>query len=122
MIDGLDAKVRRLSRRMDLDLRAVESNHARVRLVRSRNDLDESRFARAVVAGERDNLGRIDLEIHAGQRVYGAEALRDALEFKDWDGGVCADASVPHGRFHSRRSVTTCKDPLLACPCRAPPW
>ena len=122
LIDGLDAKMRGLSRRVDLDLRAVESDHARIRLVRPRDDLDESRFAGAVVAGERDNLGRIDLEIHAGQRVNRSEALRDALEFKDWRGAVYADAPVPHRRFHSRRSVRTCKARLLACPCRAPPW
>ena len=44
------------------------------------DDLDQRRFAGAVVAEERDNLAATDGEADAAQRFDGAEMLGDALK------------------------------------------
>ena len=62
---------------------AVDEDRPLVGQVRPRDALDQRRLAGAVVADERDDLGRVDLEVDVGQRLDRAEALRDSFQLDD---------------------------------------
>ena len=81
---------------MDLDLRAIESNDAGIGRMRAGDDLYERRFSRAIVARERHHFGRIDLEIHLGERFDSAEMFRYPLQFQDRNGSGRGAAPTLH--------------------------
>ena len=58
------------------------------------DDLDQSRFARAVVADERDDFACVDLEVEFLDRDHAAEILVDVLQREDGVGAVRAKASL----------------------------
>ena len=62
------------------DRLAAERHGAGARLMHAGQDLDERRFARAVVADERDDLAGMNVEIDVGQRRDRAEMLGDAAQ------------------------------------------
>ena len=83
LVDGLDAEPRRVARRVDLRLVALDEDRPGVGQVRPRDALDQRRLAGAVVADERHDLAGVHLEVDVRQRLHGAEALRDAAQLED---------------------------------------
>ena len=79
-----------------LDVRglAEEPELARVGEVHARDGLDQRRLAGAVVADQGDDLAGVDVEVHVGERLHGAEALVDAVQVED---------RVAHSRCSFRR-------------------
>jgi hypothetical protein len=65
--------------RGEIDRRAVHADLALARRMSAGEDLDEGRLARPVVADQRQHFTGADLEVDAGERGEGAEALADAL-------------------------------------------
>ena len=55
----------------------VEQQSPGARLVSARQTLDEGRFARTIIAQNRENLTRMDIHIDVRERLQGAEALGD---------------------------------------------
>ena len=82
LVDGLDPEPVGVARVADRHLPALEAVAPAVGGLRAGDGLDQRGLAGAVVAHERDDLARVDLEVDVGERLDGAEALRDpdALE------------------------------------------
>src|ERR1700722_1265212 len=83
LVNGLDAVLSSLVRRCEGDRFAAQQNLARIVPEDARNRLDDGGLARAVVASERDDLARVDVERHPAQRLNGAEGLRDIPDGQD---------------------------------------
>ena len=84
LIDRLDAEAARLGDRPVVHALAVEVNFAAgIGGVKAHHDLDQGRFARAVVAEQADDLPPVDLEVDAGQRTDFSKRLGDVSEFDD---------------------------------------
>ena len=79
LVDDLDPERGGVLRAVDRDRLALEEDLARVDRVDPGDALDERRLAGAVVADERHDLARRDVEVDLVERLDGAEALRDAL-------------------------------------------
>ena len=78
--DGGDAEVERGAGLGQRDGLAVESDRAGARRMHAGEDLDQRRFAGAVVADQRHDLAGVHVEVDVGQRRDGAEILRDAAQ------------------------------------------
>jgi len=79
LVDEHDAeRFGRAVRRQD-DRLAVEQDGAGACLFEARQDLDQRRLARAVLAHQRMHLARKHVEIHAEQHLDVAERFRDSL-------------------------------------------
>ena len=83
LVDDLDPELRRVLRAADRDRLAVEQHLAVVHPVDAGDALDERRLAGAVVADERHDLARPNLEVDVGQGLHGAERLRDAAKLEE---------------------------------------
>ena len=79
LVDRADAGRLRLLRRGELDGLAVEQDLAGILPVIAGQDLDQGRLAGAVLADQRMNLARLDLERGRAQRRDAGEALVDAV-------------------------------------------
>src|ERR1700730_10435639 len=62
------------------DKNSVESNLARIRLVEAGEQLEESRFARTVAAGNEDELAGPQGKVHGSDLEYGLGRLLDVAE------------------------------------------
>jgi hypothetical protein len=62
---------------------AFEKDLAGVRDVDAGDGLDEGRLAGTVVADQRYDFGRIDIEVHIRQRLHGAKVLADVAELQE---------------------------------------
>ena len=82
LVDGLDPEPVGVARVADRHLAALEAVAPAVGRLRAGDGLDQRGLAGAVVAHQRDDLARVDLEVDVDERLDGAEALRDpdALE------------------------------------------
>jgi len=80
LIDRRDPDVGGVRGRVDPHLLAVEDELALVGRPHAGDRLDERRLPSAVVAHERDDLPRVDGELHLGQRLHGAEPLGDSFQ------------------------------------------
>ena len=65
------------------DCFAADVERAAVGLVGAGDDLDERGFARAVLAEQRVDFARLQLERHALQRADGAEGFADVGELEE---------------------------------------
>jgi hypothetical protein len=61
----------------------VETNNSVRGMKIARDDLDQGRFACAVVAHQTNDVARVDGEVDLGQCAYRAEILADALQLQD---------------------------------------
>ena len=77
LVHDLDPEPRRVLRRVYGDLAPLEDHLAAVRPVCAGDALDERRLAGAVVADERHDLARPDVEIDLRQSLHRAERLGD---------------------------------------------
>src|SRR6185437_8999923 len=91
LVDDLDPEARRDLRAADVHLAPLEEDLAVVRHVRAGDALDQRRLAGAVVADERHDLARTQLEVDVGERLDRAEGLRDPAELEKGGGGVAHD-------------------------------
>ncbi len=89
LVHDLDPELRRVLRPVDVHLLAAEEDLAGVVAVDAGDALDERRLSGAVVADERHDLARAHLEVDVGQRLHGAERLREVADLEEW--------SVAHG-------------------------
>ena len=82
LIDRLDRQIVRHADRVfaRLDFAVADEDLARGRRKHAGHDLDQRRFAGAVVADEPDDLVASDREIDVAQRVHGAKILLHAFE------------------------------------------
>src|SRR5690606_11331117 len=83
LVHDLDAEVRGVARRVQVDDLALEAHLAAVVGLHTGDSLDEGRLAGTVVADERGDLAGVRLEVDALQHADGAEALHDAGEFDE---------------------------------------
>ena len=83
LIDGLDAGSPRVAWRVEVRALAVEEDLALVGLQRPRERFDQCGLAGAVVADNREDLSRVQLEIGSIQRDDVSVALDDSARFKD---------------------------------------
>src|SRR5690606_39128864 len=67
-----------------LALLLVHLQRALVRTVHAGDDLDQGRFAGAVLANQRVNLARQHVKAYTGERLDAWEAPADVRQFKDW--------------------------------------
>ena len=70
LIDRRDARAARVVGRGKIDLRPVDENRADVRLVDPGHDLDQGRFAGAVLSEQRMDFARTHVERHARERAH----------------------------------------------------
>jgi hypothetical protein len=80
LVDRCNTGSQRAPRGAEVRRAPFDLDHARVRLVRTRDHADEARFARAVVAADRQDLALRDVEVDAAQRLDGAVPLAYAGE------------------------------------------
>ena len=85
-----------MTRGVDLDLHAIETNYAGIGLVRACDDLYQRRFARAIVSRERHDLGWVDFEVHLRERFDGAKMFRNPLELQNRNGSGVGAAPTIH--------------------------
>jgi hypothetical protein len=76
--DQGDPGVERVARARERVLLAGEDDAAGVRADHAGDDLRQRRLARAVLAGEGEDLAAVDRRVDVGERLHGAEALGDA--------------------------------------------
>src|SRR6516165_4249824 len=81
-MDGADAGGERVARRGKFDRPAVEEDATRIRPVEAGDDLDQRRFAGAVLAHERMDLARAELERDAIERPHAGEGFADRIDLK----------------------------------------
>ena len=84
LIDGLDAGVPRLHRRLEVHRLALERDLAVVGDHGAGNRLDERRFAGAVVADDGEDFARIEIEIGMVEGGDTAIALDEAARCRGW--------------------------------------
>ncbi len=82
LIDRRDAGAAGIVRSGKSGLRAVDQDRALGRLDDARHDLDERRFARAVLAKQRVNLAGAHVERDAVQRAHAGKDFFDVAHFK----------------------------------------
>src|SRR6185437_2412425 len=78
LVDGDDAEPLRVLRRGEGRRLAVQRNRAGVRLLRARQDLQQRRFAGAVLAKQRVDFAGGDFEPHIVKRLHAGKALADS--------------------------------------------
>src|SRR5262245_33335678 len=83
LVDDLDSALARLGRPREDGGRPVDQQRARAGREVAGDDLDQCRFAGAVVAHEPDHLARRDGQRDVVERVDGAEVLRQPAAFQD---------------------------------------
>ena len=93
LIDGLDAELTRVDRGLEVGRLAVDLERALVRAQRARQALHERRLAGAVVAHQRHDLARRDLERDVVERGDVAEELGDVVGRQRGTGGDGAHPS-----------------------------
>ena len=92
LIDHRDAVSPSQSRAGDMDLLAVETDFAPGRHDRPREDLDQRRFAGAVLSQDRVNLAATQVEVDVLQRGDAAIGLSDASHLEERRLGLRRDA------------------------------
>ena len=110
LVDDLDPELGGVLRAVDRDRLAVEEDLAAVGRVDAGDALDQRRLAGTVVADERHHLAGAHLEVDVGERLHGAEVLRDPAELEQrrsvaGAGGAVAVAMrswAPEGRRGGR--------------------
>ena len=83
LIDRLDAAIARFVRRAERHGPPVEQDVALVVAEHARDRLDDRRFARAIVARQRDHFAGEHVERNAVERLYRAEPFGDVLDHED---------------------------------------
>src|SRR5205823_15001933 len=106
LVDHLDAELGCVLRAVDVLLLALEHDLSAIWCVRARDAFDEGRLHRTVVADEGHDLAAPHLEVDVGQRLHGAERLRDASKLEE-------RGPVHRGAFPTTKPVEA--------PGRAPP-
>ena len=86
LVDGLDSGSPSVARGTEMHPLAVEADLALVRLERPRECLDQRRLAGAVVADDREDLVRVQLEVGPVQRHDVAVALDESARLEDRPG------------------------------------
>src|SRR5581483_6370579 len=88
LVDGLDSHVSRIARRAKGRALAVQPDLAGIRLQRTRERLDQRRLPRPVVADDRGDLARKELEIRTAERGDVPEPLHEPARLQErGDGG-----------------------------------
>ena len=82
LVDHFDAGLANLAGILADNGDAVEADLAGVGTMDAGDRLHQRRFARAIVADERNRAARLDRKGHAAQSFNGAEGLADVLEFE----------------------------------------
>ena len=90
MIDGGDAQSLSLGGAAYRDRSTSQKDLAAIRLMYTGYDLDERRFAGAVLAEQGVNLAGMKRERDVIERLCGVEALGDATNLQDRLDGRCA--------------------------------
>ena len=93
LVDGLDPGAPRVAWRAEVHALAVEADLPLVRLQCSRERLDQCRLAGAVVADDREDLARVELEVGPVQRDDVSVALDDPARLEDRRDGVLTPLS-----------------------------
>ena len=75
LVDERDAVAHGVIDAVDFHRLAVNKDFPGVRLVDAAEDFHQRGFARAVLADQRDDLARINFEVHFAQREHAGEAL-----------------------------------------------
>ena len=86
LIDRRHAGAARIVRRGKLDLRPVDQNRTSVGLIDAGHDLDQRRFARAVLAEQRVDLARADVERNARERAHAGKRFLDLAHLEQRSG------------------------------------
>src|SRR5581483_9427353 len=92
---------------MDVERRAVQTDFSGIGLVDARNQLDQRRFAGAVVADQRQHLAGIERQIDAAQDVDRSETLMEVCHFEQRRHAVlpappALSSTLPAGRSTDR--------------------
>ena len=88
LVHGLDAELRRLPGRADLDWVPLPQDLSGVGGVDAGNGLDRHRLARAVVADERRHLTGGHVEVDLGEGPDGPERFADPAQAQERFGGI----------------------------------
>jgi len=70
------------TRRVNLDLLSVESNASGIAPGDTPENLHQGRLAGAILADQRENLARMNVEVHLFQGQHAGKALADAGHFQ----------------------------------------
>ena len=107
LIDGADAVVERGARARDSGLAAANLNRARIRALHARENRDQRRLARAVLAEQRVNFPRVDGERNFVVGNDSGEALRDVPQQHDRLGRArgARERTGRHGQATCSRSA-----------------
>ena len=106
LIDDLDAGGARIHRQVKMHRLTFQRHHAGRGREIAGHDLDQGRFAGAVVAHQSHDLARLEMKIDAGQRLDRTEMLGYGLQFEQ--------------RHRSRSSLASVR-PFMAVPVRFRP-
>ncbi len=91
LVDGADAEAQGIGRRGDLDLRALDTDRAGVGRLHPGEDVHQGRLAGAILAEDRVDLARPEVERDAVIGHDRAEALADVAHLDE--GGVASRKS-----------------------------
>src|SRR5574337_1574833 len=83
LVNSRDAGALRLVRRLELNLFAEELDRSLIGRLGAGEDLEQRRFARAVLAEQRVNFGRPDFKMRVLERPHAGEAIAEAGHFAD---------------------------------------
>src|SRR5919109_1029954 len=83
LVDDLDPETRRVARAVNVHGCAFDQHVALVEGVDPGDALDQRRLAGAVVADERHDLARTNLEVDPVERLHGAERLRGVFDLQE---------------------------------------
>jgi hypothetical protein len=117
LIDRADAERAGFARAADLDLAAIETDHALVARERAGHDLDQRRLARAILAHERMDFAGLDAEIDAVQRPNAGEGLRHARHLYSCSGGFAQPRPLRLDKCSGGAGVDSPLPTMLAPPC-----
>src|SRR5262245_625061 len=85
LVDRRDAERVSGCRLETFNAASVDFNLAAVRLMRARDDFDESGFSRAIFADDRMDLPCMQVEGHTPKRPYRAEGFSDVRKLEERD-------------------------------------
>ncbi len=134
LVDGLDAGVESVAGPFQHDLMAVEHDATTIWRDHTRQDLEQRRLARSVVADEPERLAFAQLDRRFGNRYHGSKIAPDAFGHKDQRPTLCglvAGRSGPSavGYLSERQAHNSCPAPVCdylcfwptaRSPCRSP--
>ena len=84
LVDGDDAQALGVCRRGDANRLTVQQDRPGIGLLRARQDLDERRLARPVLADEREDLSRPHVQADVIERTHAGKRLGDVTHLEHW--------------------------------------